>query len=305
MKHAETTPKSRYLQLLRNTTAENYAQAGTNADTWLDDNVRKARSSVFSLITKITPDIAKAILRRNDGNRSVNVHHVVRIAHDIENGLWKLNGEAIIISETGMLNDGQHRLHACIAADTPFETLIVFGTKRDTRFTVDMGRARTSGNFLAMEGITNANNIASVSKALLIYSRGVYTNADHVSGTKQEVIQFYHENRDGIDTAMAAVYGKKFSRTVNVTAITACYFILHRVNPRACEEFFTGLIEGEGLRKGSPILQARSHLIEAKQGRNYVWEKMELILRYWNAWRLHKQVTRNIPLRREWPEVEA
>ena len=76
----------------------------------------QAKTDVFSVTTLVTPKMAEALLSRNGGNRPViwtgPVRSVSAYAAAMSRGEWVLNGEPIIISSTGELNDGQHRLHA-------------------------------------------------------------------------------------------------------------------------------------------------------------------------------------------------
>lgn len=283
----------------------NYGQPRIGTIAWFDDCVAKSQSEPFSVVATITPELATHILEKNDSNRNIVGNNLLKISTDIENGLWVLNGEAIIISEDGQLNDGQHRLMAVNIAKMPIETVIFFGATRDSRYTVDMGTARSTSHYLSMEGVKNAHNVAAAAKVLLLFKRGVHTHAAHISGTKQEVRAFYHENRELIDRACQAVAYKTFASTVGVSATIAAYAILNDVNPSACEEYFTKLADGDGLSKGSAILQARTHFLSIRQERLSNWEKLELFLKYWNAWRRGKQLLRNYHVSGEWPKIEG
>lgn len=44
-------------------------------------------------------------------------------------GKWHLNGEAIIINDKGLTDNGYHRLAACIQAGVPFQTVLIEGVK--------------------------------------------------------------------------------------------------------------------------------------------------------------------------------
>lgn len=99
----------------------------------------------------ITPEIAHEWLRGNTINRPVKQHYVRMLASDMELGRWKRNGETI--KRNGrLLLDGQHRLLACIMANTPFETLVVDGIDRDVFPTIDDGCPRSRIDTLAVAG---------------------------------------------------------------------------------------------------------------------------------------------------------
>ncbi len=282
----------------------NSGQSRTGTVAWLEDKIRQAETSPFAELVTITPAIAKHLLKNNDNNRNIIERRVMEIADDIIAGRWQVNGETIIISRDGKTNDGQHRLNAVLLADASIQSLVFFGAERDSRLTVDMGKPRSVGDFLGMENIKNSSLAASVSKLHLAWGRGIYGAGRAGYGTKQELREHYFEHEDEIVEAIKAVGHTKFATACGKTAIATGYMILHRINPTACREFFHKLLEDEGLKRGEAILQARTHAMEFSAQRLREWEKLELILKYWNSWRSGKSMMRNHFLSREWPKLE-
>ncbi len=76
---------------------------------------------------KITPEKATELLKNNDHNRKVTKSRVAEYAKEMLSGMWMYNGESIIISESGRLLDGQHRLMAVIDSDTTIEAELIEG----------------------------------------------------------------------------------------------------------------------------------------------------------------------------------
>ena len=58
-------------------------------------------------VVRMTPDMARAILKNNPNNRNVKRDRVSLYASDMEKGRWQLNGESIVIDADGNLKDGQ------------------------------------------------------------------------------------------------------------------------------------------------------------------------------------------------------
>lgn len=282
----------------------NYGQTRTGTVQWLEQKINQAQTSPFAELVTITPAIAKHLLKNNDNNRNIIERRVLEIADDIAAGRWQVNGETIIISRDGMTNDGQHRLNAVIMADAPIQTLVFFGADRDSRLTVDMGKPRSVGDFLGMQNIKNSTLAAAVAKLHLAWSRGIYGAGKSGYGTKQELREQYFDHEDEIIRAIKETGHTKFAHACGKTAIVTAYMILHRINPDACREFFHRLLEGEGLKRGDAILQARAHVMDFAAQRLREWEKLELILKYWNSWRSGKSMMRNHFLSREWPKLE-
>ena len=110
----------------------------------------------------ITPEIARVYLAQNCGNRKVSKYMVNMYSEAMKRGEWMLNGESIKFDVDGNLIDGQHRLHALIEANISLELLVVRGLQRSAFKTLDVGKKRTAGDCLSIEGIANYNTVAAI-----------------------------------------------------------------------------------------------------------------------------------------------
>ena len=103
----------------------------------LQYNVRQVRQHFL-----VTPEIAKFILEHhNDRNRPIKRNYVEQFKEDLRNGRFTEVGE-IIISRSGTLMDGQHRLKAIVETGISAEMTIVFG-QPDEDFDKIAGRGMT------------------------------------------------------------------------------------------------------------------------------------------------------------------
>ncbi len=75
----------------------------------------------------MTVEKAKELLENNDHNRKVTTSRVQEYAKEMTNGLWLYNGESIIVSVSGRLLDGQHRLLAIVESGVEIEMELVEG----------------------------------------------------------------------------------------------------------------------------------------------------------------------------------
>lgn len=267
---------------------------------WFAQRVQRGQSEIFSETVTITPDIAKRLLEVNDANRTISWKYVKAIARDITNRHYELNGEAIIVSKEGYLNNGQHRLLAVIEANSPIQTIMTFGVTRSSRRTVDMGRARTVANYLNMEGVASYSSCAAIASMWLGYSLNYYGKVSKTNlVTKQDSLAFYERNKDDIDKAVALFRGRTKAIRCNVTEIGTAYCILRRMDPVHVEGFFGMLIDGANLDPDDPILWLRNKLIGG--GDLTTWNRLEYILRYWIAWRNGDKTKRHVPLYDRWP----
>lgn len=268
--------------------------------------IERGKYEVFSEVVTFTQPIVDWLIERNPSNRSLNKQSINCISADVSNGLWQFNGETIVISKTGELNDGQHRLYAFAKSGVPVKSLVAFGMPRDSRHTIDMGRAKTPANFLAMNGATNTALTAAVVNLYLLYTKGIYgrtaSNGTVIYNTKQDILEEYFGNKEFYDCGIAVSQSSKFCRTLGQSSVATAYLIISEVSPSRVDAFFEHFIEGDGLSKGNPILVLRNKLSQNNE-RLFSHERIELILRTWNAWRSGKESSRVCTLKREYPKV--
>ena len=120
----------------------------------------------FELVT-VSPHLARQWLDCNVKNRKIKKSFLTRLVSDIKAGNWRITGEAIKFATDGTLLDGQHRLQACIDADMPIVTLVVYGVPNEVQNVMDTGVSRLASDILTMRGLTNGANVAACLRILL------------------------------------------------------------------------------------------------------------------------------------------
>jgi len=73
----------------------------------------------------ITPNDAADLLDRNIENRNISSSKVAEYARYMHRGQWSLTGQPVIVSDSGRLLDGQHRMQAVLNYGAPVQFLIV------------------------------------------------------------------------------------------------------------------------------------------------------------------------------------
>ena len=91
----------------------------------------------------VTPELAKIFLASSIGNRPESAHTVDAYARDIVAHKWYANGEPITFDTNGHMRNGHHRCLACIKANTPFVSLVVFGLPPEDCDEYDRCKARS------------------------------------------------------------------------------------------------------------------------------------------------------------------
>lgn len=260
-------------------------QAGTVH--WLNKCIERGKSETFSEVTMLTPGLAGELLRRNGGNRNVRPIKAEQYAADMAAGRWVLNGEPIIISKEGLLNDGQHRAQAVVESSTPIPCIIVFGVERDTRTTVDQGAARTSGDYLAMEGVENAALAAAISRMILAYSaaKGQSLSRSNRLTNAQVVARVKSDPAIG----KAAHFASGHNRSpVTGSVVGFCHYIFSEVDEADAVAFLEQVTFGENLKRRDPAHSVRERIlnIDCKSRE----AQIALLIRGWNFFRRNMQV---------------
>lgn len=279
-----------------------YSQKLDPLDGWL----KRGNAEVFTVTANVTPDFARRILQRNDENRPIRWSGALRCveayARAMQRGEWRLNGEAIIVSSDGLLNDGQHRLAAVIESGMSVPMQITFGVERDSRHTVDQGAARTPGNILAMRGEKNTNQLAHALQFIWCY------DGQRVFGYRPSSDELLH-TLDLNPTLRAAVHD--IGAIANEFRVSPGYlggalYACRRANPIVANAMVSSVHTGLDIRdSGSPILKLRKRYQDhlAKRDTMLALEQAALYIKAFNALAQNRNV-RNLLWRQNGPTAE-
>jgi hypothetical protein len=244
-------------------------------------------AGVFSVVSDLTPDIAVVLMERNPGNRVLKPIKVRDLSNDLKSGDWKFNGEAIIVSDTGLLNDGQHRCAAVIESRVSAKTVFIFGIPRDTRDTLDQGTNRSSADYLSMHGSVDTNHLAATAKMVWQWRTFGFTHrTGSYAPTRSQIVDTVEKN-PGIAQALHFVSRKGSSLFSSRSVLAFSLFAIRTVVGSHTDPdfFFDSLIDGANLTAGDPILLVRNRLMTERKIL-LAPAKAELLFRAWNAHRL-------------------
>ena len=107
---------------------------------------------MYTRIETITPARATELLKNNKGNRPLKYRVVASLARDIQNGNFKTTHQGISIGLDGRLLDGQHRLAACVLADTPITVYVTYDMPEELMTFVDAGVSRSFADRASLSG---------------------------------------------------------------------------------------------------------------------------------------------------------
>lgn len=209
--------------------------------------------------------MATYLLARNTENRQAHQPTVDNYAAAMRRGEWHLNGQNIIIGDSGELNDGQHRLLAVIDADMPVAMGLQFGVARDTRATLDVGRKRTLGDHFTMAGYTNANALAATIRLAWSYDSKMYSFS--LSPTVEQAMDYIANNpslanylRPGVNVASA--FG------ISGAQLSFAAFACGRISGPVAEDLLSRAHDGLGLTSANvPAARLRERFLQHLTGR--------------------------------------
>lgn len=258
-------------------------QAGTVH--WLNSCIERSQVGQVAELAILTPGLAGELLRRNPDNRGIRPAKSAQYANDIRAGRWDANGEPIIISREGLLNDGQHRANAVVEANKPIMVWFVFGVDRASRLTVDQGAARGAADYLGMEGVPNASVQASIARVVIAYERADGKNindARHVSNS-EVMARVKADKSIEVASSFAASHAKTSRPYAPPVVIGFCYYLFMDRSPLEAAAYMTQVVKGEGLKAKDPAYTVRDRLLNL--GSKSRDKRMHVIIRGWNAYR--------------------
>jgi hypothetical protein len=247
-------------------------------------------------IQLISPQIAEEYLKRNRKNRKISEKQVKRLAREMANGRWSLNGEPIQFNSDGDLINGQHRLSAIVLSGVSVYILVVMGITDPNAFaTIDQNSlGRGAYTVLQMKGVAHANQITSITKKLLHWHNSKdktqfsFSTNEWYDASSSDVVEFYENNEYLISFIFNLVKDSRMikscsARSAIITALIICY----ETNPVTTLKFIDKFKTGIELKQDSPILLLREKLMigvaPKDGGRNWNLEVMAITIKAFNT----------------------
>ena len=246
-------------------------------------------------VLTITPAQAALYLEGNTSNRPLLRTHVAFLAQQMRDGQWKENGEAIKFNGSRLL-DGQHRLAACVKANTPFRTLVILGIEDTVFDTLDTGKVRTANDVLAMSGIINTRMVSTAIRCIHMIRNGGKTteNGGNRLLTNAEVLLWAQGNTSIQDSATIVIAHKHARKLIGSGAAVALHFLFSKKDSALCNQFFKSMEDGIGMLANDPVYLLREKLNDNMLSR----EKFSSVtilaycIKAWNARRANEPMKR-------------
>jgi hypothetical protein len=249
----------------------------------------KKESVLESNITEIyiTPARAKEILESNTRNRRVKNRIVERYAADMKDGRWKTGTyELIKISKSGVVLDGQHRLHSVIRAGVTIKFQIVFGVDDDVFDVLDTGSRRNAPDTFSVAGINGANTIPSIIQTWFVLNCG--TPGKNVALTNTQRLEEYNNDPEFWYNVSkrAAQWYHAFAKMVKPSFIGGYYALFAAKDGEMAESFMNQVFYGKGI-ENETINVLRNRIIHdyTSNKKLSATHRHALFIKAWNAYR--------------------
>lgn len=207
----------------------------------------------------VSPAMAEAILESNPNNRPVSYPRVEQLATAMRNGKWQKNGETIIISKTGRLLDGQHRLYAIREYGAPVEMILVQDVDDNAFETIDTGRTRTAIDIARIQGKTVSPSAAGAAGTLWRIWHNTRTSEPCPPYAVLRILERYPSISKWAHHHSADKQARIAPGASLVTALT--YLEDIKKEPIAADRFFKAIARGVNLQEGDPLLTLRNRMI--------------------------------------------
>jgi hypothetical protein len=242
-------------------------------------------------VVEVTPELAEEWLQKNTFNRKRSNVLVDFYAEIMMADQWRLNGEPIIFDRTGKLQSGQHRLWACIEAETSFNTLVVWGTDPDAIYTVDTGRKRTMMDALTLRGEKDVAVLGSMLTWIWRWENNVMDQGGRARPSNVTLLKML-DNRPEIRDALHYAYRMRKGIKAPVALLSALFYEFSQIDADDAEAFFQQCATGENLSASDPAYAWRrwimSRYLEASKPNQQTIAA--ITVKAWNAFRRHEPV---------------
>lgn len=281
------------------------------AHRWFLAQVERARKTGrFAIWAPLTPALAQVLIANHmpeGSNRRLRVMKAANIADAIRKGLWDSNThQGLAFTVDGIVNDGQHRIHAVADAGIAVEVMMTFGQPRQTFHVIDqLITPRSAVDLIDIEGVqVGTTGVAAAIARILVALDAVRAGTNMGSAMRYvqptDVLDFVAANKEPLHVAVKS--GQRVAialrARVSPSNIGAALYLIRATarDKNNVEQFADGLASGANLDKTNPILHCRealranafsAHIRHGVDRRAY---EIGGIINAWNRWRENARV---------------
>lgn len=165
--------------------------------------------------TEITPVMAQELLDHSRCIKPLHNNDIDRLVGEFNHDNFEFNGATITLNTRGQLIDGQTRLSACVKANKPFKSFIVYGVDLEGQYTKDTGRSRNVVQYLGTHGYKYPRALSASAQIIhnIILNRNDDTKdgiieTSKITATHKEIIDII-ESEPNLQTCVNNIFPEK------------------------------------------------------------------------------------------------
>lgn len=238
---------------------------------------------------EIDPETARLWLDTQPKNRPITAAKVATLAEEMLHGRFLANGETLVFDEAGLLMDGQGRCAACVKSGVPFVAYCVWGVPRAMFPTFDVVERRTAGQVLAIAGSRSWFLVASVLRWVAVMSGGTTSpsTSSRLKVSNQTILDLYRVHGESVLESIefarscSASWDDEIVGIIQPSILIYLHLVTKRYDRERADSFVRGMVTGQNLTAGSPILTFRNRRITGS--RQVAYEVMAQAIKAMNA----------------------
>lgn len=251
--------------------------------------IRDAGNTRTTVRLNVTPEMARAMLSlRIKKNRKINRAWVEKLKAMLLESRFS-DEEPMRFDWEGDFRDGQHRATAIAESGVAIDMDVRFGMDPRHFQTLDGGLRRTAAQFLDLDDVKNANEIAAITR--------LKHRIEHQGAALDDHAVFLAGREIADDLMVRALAASWRLRRGDVKVILSSAALAYRMiatNPGralSIDEFWDRFVLGDQLRTTDPIYKLRAKFArtakdKTRKGHQYLTQTQHAawIINAWNAW---------------------
>lgn len=247
-----------------------------------------ATSNLVHEVRDIAPAEAASLLRHVRNIAPMDQRQIGTYAADMAAGVWKLNGDPIILDTKGMVLSGRLRLHACVRAERPFTTLIVRNVDASHFDTIDSVRRRTVSDIMTIRKEKDGRALAAALTVLWRFANDDFP-ATSKRASSQALIAVLEQNPEiRLSVSIARASSPRLPHGLGA----ALHFLFSRVDTAKADAFFADLARDDlnGLAATASLKKQLDEGLEQGGSRSQA-QMAGLVIKAWEAYRSGRPVS--------------
>ena len=231
-------------------------------------------------VRDVDPELAGILLENEHGRGGASRPAVVEdYARQMAAGRWRMNGEAVVVSDQGRLMNGRKRLLACIQAGVPFRALLVFGVPDDVGPTMDTRKTRKLSDILSIGGRAGHKALGAALRHLYYLRSGGWTPARPSSRQLLSVLEANPE----VERSFGVV--RDSGLRLLPAVMTAVHYLLSQADAAGADAFLARVAAPDDLPRDAAERTLATRIQNVRSGRERVTHRefAAILIKTWNA----------------------